>query len=273
MPRLLLCPPDHYGIEYEINPWMHRAHQEDRLRAAAQWQGLRDTLEGLGCILDFMLPQPRFPDMVFTANAGLVTGRKFIRSNFRHHQRQGEGAFFGQWFAEHGYEVVPLPEQLIFEGEGDALFSGDVLFCGYRFRSDIQSHQWLGEFLKCLVISLELADSRFYHLDTCFCPIAHDCAMWFPAAFDEYAQQAIRKHVPDLIEVSPGEAWRFACNAIVLDHVIVLPDGCAKICAALAGRGYRCHELPMSEFLKAGGACKCLALFLPQRPCNGARTV
>jgi N-dimethylarginine dimethylaminohydrolase len=265
MRRLLLCPPDHYGIEYEINPWMDRGHQADRALASEQWQRLRDTLASLECTLDLIAPQPHLPDMVFTANAGLVLGKKFIRSNFRHSQRQGETAFFEQWFAEHGYEIVPVLGQLIFEGEGDSLFSGDVLFCGYRFRSDIQSHQWLGEFLKCLVISVELVDARFYHLDTCFCPLGDGCAMWFPAAFDEYGQRAIRKHVADLIEVSPEEALRFACNAVVLGREIVLPDGCAKICAALSDRGYRCHELPMSEFIKAGGACKCLTLFLPQR--------
>ena len=26
MRDLLLCPPDYYGIEYEINPWMSVAH-------------------------------------------------------------------------------------------------------------------------------------------------------------------------------------------------------------------------------------------------------
>jgi N-dimethylarginine dimethylaminohydrolase len=162
---------------------------------------------------------------------------------------------------------VRLPEELIFEGEGDALFSGDVLFCGYHFRSDIQSHQWLGDFLKALVISVELVDDRFYHLDTCFCPLTRPAggALWFPAAFDEYAQKTIRDHVHPLIDVAPEEALRFACNAVVLGHDVVFADGCPKLRKALSDRGYRCHELAMSEFIKAGGACKCLTLLLPQR--------
>jgi len=264
MRRLLLRPPDHYGIEYEINPWMDRMCQADRRLAAEQWQRLRDTLRSLGCSVETIEPQPRLPDMVFTANAGLVIGKKFIRSRFRYRERQGESTHFERWFSEHGYEVVRLPEKLIFEGEGDALFSSDVLFCGYRFRSDIQSHQWLGEFLKCLVISIELVDARFYHLDTCFCPLGDGRAMWFPAAFDEYGQRAIREHVTELIEVSSDEALRFTCNAVMLGRDILLADGCTKLCATLSERGYRCHELPMSEFIKAGGACKCLTLFLPQ---------
>jgi N-dimethylarginine dimethylaminohydrolase len=265
MCRLLLCPPDHYGIEYEINPWMDRTRGANHALAMAQWQRLRDTLRSLGCVVELVKPRPALPDMVFTANAGLVVGPRFISSSFRHKERQGETAFYEQWFAEHGYEVVRLPEKRIFEGEGDALFSGDVLFCGYRFRSDIRSHQWLGDLLKCLVISVELVDARFYHLDTCFCPLSDGLAMWHPAAFDHYGQKAIRQHVEELIEVSPDEATRFACNAVVLGRDIVLPDGCAKLHAALSARAYRCHELAMSEFIKAGGACKCLTLFLPQR--------
>lgn len=270
MQNLLLCPPDHYGIEYEINPWMDRARKADQKLAAEQWQRLRDTLRSLGAGIEIIEAQPGLPDMVFTANAGLVVGRKFIRSNFRHRERQGEAAHFERWFAKGGCEIARMPENFVFEGEGDALFCGDVLLCGYHFRSDIQSHQWLGEFLKCLAISVELVDARFYHLDTCFCPLGDGRAMWFPAAFDEYAQRAIREHVSELIEVPADEALRFACNAILLDRDILLADGCPKVCGALAGRGYRCHELPMSEFIKAGGACKCLALYLDHEHHNGS---
>jgi N-dimethylarginine dimethylaminohydrolase len=166
---------------------------------------------------------------------------------------------------QRGYEVCWLPENLYFEGEGDALFGGDVLFCGYKFRSDIQSHRAVAGMLGCLVISVELVDPRFYHLDTCFCPLPNGGAFWFPLAFDEYGQRAIREHVPDLIDVSPEEATDFSCNAVVLERDIVLPEGAPQLVSKLQDRGYRCHELPMSEFIKAGGACKCLTMFMPQR--------
>jgi N-dimethylarginine dimethylaminohydrolase len=265
MRKLLLCPPDFYGIEYEINPWMHRSQNADAELARAQWQGLRDKLERLGGEIALVPPQPKLPDMVFTANAGLLVDDKFIPSHFRHAERQGEEAHFAQWFAHRRCKIVPLPEGMFFEGEGDALFCGDVVFCGYRFRSDIRAHQFIADELKCLVVSVELVDGRFYHLDTCFCPLNDKLAMWFPAAFDDYGQRAIRHHIPELIEVVPHEAARFACNAVVLDRDVVLPDGCVELCRELTKHGFRPHELPMSEFIKAGGACKCLTLFLPQR--------
>src|SRR5439155_1189759 len=141
--------------------------------------------------------------------------------NFRHKERAGEQPFFAEWMKQRGYEVRWLPENLYFEGEGDALFGGDVLFCGYKFRSDIQSHRAVADMLGCLVVSVELVDPRFYHLDTCFCPLPDGDAFWFPRAFDEYGQRAIREHVTDLIDVSPEEATHFSCNAVVIERDIV----------------------------------------------------
>jgi arginine dihydrolase len=262
MRNLLLCPPDFYGIQYEINPWMDRTHNALPILARDQWSRLRDTLESLGCHIELLPPQPGLPDMVFTANAGLVSGKRFIRSNFRFAERRGEEPYFEAWFAERGYDCVELPPERLFEGEGDALFFGEVLFCGYRFRSDIRSHQKLGEILGCLVVSVELIQERYYHLDTCFCPLPGFGAIWFPGAFDEYGQKAIQHQIPKLIDVSPAEAANFACNAIVLEQEVILPEKCPQLCAALHAQGYRTHELSMTEFLKAGGACKCLALFI-----------
>ena len=265
MRELLLCPPDFYGIEYEINPWMSRARGADTPVAQEQWKNLHATLSKLDFQIHLVKPQPRLPDMVFTANAGLTIGQKFIPSNFRHKERAGEAPHFARWMKEHGYEIAWLQKDYYFEGEGDALFGGDTLFCGYKFRSDITSHRAIADMLGCLVVSVELVDPRFYHLDTCFCPLPDGGAVWFPAAFDEYGQRAIREHVQDLVDVLPEEAMHFSCNAVVLERDIVLPEGAPTLVATLRERGYRCHPLPMTEFIKAGGACKCLVMFMPQR--------
>ena len=265
MRQLVLCPPDYYSIEYEINPWMSRDRAADIDLTKKQWQELHTKLASLHTEIHLVPPQPKLPDMVFTANAGLAVGRKFVPSNFRHEERSGEAPHFARFMEERGYEVVWLAPELYFEGEGDALFAGDALFCGYKFRSDIQSHGAVADIFGCLVISVELVDPRFYHLDTCFCPLPDGSAFWFPAAFDEYGQRAIRDHVPNLIDVAEEEAVFFSCNAVVLEQDIVLPAGATKLIAQLHERGYRTHQLPMTEFLKAGGACKCLTMFLPQR--------
>ena len=128
---------------------------------------------------------------------------------------------------ERGYEIIWLPNNLYFEGEGDALFGGDALFCGYKFRTDINSHRAIADIFGCLVISVELVDPRFYHIDTCFCPLPDGGAMWFPAAFDEYGQRAIRDRLPNLIDVPEEEAAGFCCNAVVLGQRH-RPAGCRQ---------------------------------------------
>jgi N-dimethylarginine dimethylaminohydrolase len=230
--------------------------------AGEQWTRLHDTLRVLGAEVEFVPPQPDWPDMVFTANAGLVSGQRFLLSNFRHAERQGEAAWFAKWFAESGYEVVRIRDDMAFEGEGDALFCGDRLFCGHGYRTDLAAHAAVAALLGCETVSLRLVNPHFYHLDTCFCPLDAGVVAWFPEAFDHESQQRVRAQVSATVEVTREEAWRFACNAVVLGRDIVLPEGCPKFQTALTTRGYHCHPLPMGEFMKAGGACKCLVLRL-----------
>ncbi|HEY2883372.1 MAG TPA: amidinotransferase, partial [Pirellulales bacterium] len=183
MPRILMCPPDYYGIEYEINPWMSRQRQSDRAVAIEQWKSLKNLLESSGAAVELLPPQQGLPDLVFTANAALIYRQIAVMARFHHVQRQGEVAFDEAWLAAAGFETRHVPDDLDFEGAGDALFCGDTLFAGYRFRSHARGHQQIGEMLSCRVIPLELVDPYYYHLDTCFCPLSAGQAIYFPPAF------------------------------------------------------------------------------------------
>ena len=262
-----MCPPDHYGIEYEINPWMDRARQADRAVAAQQWRQLKAILEEAGAQIHTMQPVEGLPDLVFTANAALIYGdasggKLAVLANFLHPQRQGETEHDERWFRDHGFAIERLPEQFAFEGAGDALFCGDTLFAGYRIRSDAAGHQQLGTMLACRVIPLELVDHYYYHLDTCFCPLDLETAIYYPAAFDQYGLKALHAHVPNLIAVEEEEARRFACNAVVVGRTVVTNTGCPKLHQELGARGFEPRATPLDEFVKAGGSAKCLTLRL-----------
>jgi len=261
MTAFLMCPPNYYGIEYEINPWMDIRHQSDSRLARAQWEKLYDLLKNkLSVNVELIKPAQGLPDMVFTANAGLIYEKQFILASFRHPQRRGESPHFRAWFEERGYRLHVLPQELFFEGAGDGLFFGENLFAGYRIRSDIRTHGIIGESLEKRVLSLELVDDRFYHLDTCFCPLDHERALYYPMAFDEYGRQVIERFVPKPLPVSDADALRFGCNAVVIERNVVLHQGCEELKALLGGEGFTVHELNLSEFLKAGGSAKCLTL-------------
>lgn len=287
-PTILMCPPDYYGIEYEINPWMSRSRASDSALAREQWRSLHDLLVSLGVDIHLITPVQGLPDLVFTANAGLVWQETVYLSRFRHAARQGETPVDAEWFAANGFRMVKLPGEtdvggrtshvsdqkphalpltthhspLCFEGAGDALFCGETLYGGYIIRSDARALQWVAGQMGCRVIPLQLVDPHYYHLDTCFCPLSTTEAIWYPAAFDEYAQKAVREHVPELIEVAPEEATRFACNAVVVKRHVVLNTGCPCLESSLRERGYAPHAIPLDEFIKAGGSAKCLTLRL-----------
>jgi len=257
-----MCPPDYYGIEYEINPWMNRQVASDSAESHRQWCALHETLRALGVKIERLEPVPGLPDLVFTANAGLVFHQTFISARFRYGVRQGETPYFDRWAQEHGYDVITLPEGLNFEGAGDALFCGEALFAGYRFRSDAKSHLWVGEVLGVEVLPLELVDPRFYHLDTCFCPLAPDAAIYYPGAFDDYGRSVLEDRIPHLIAVSGEEAVTFSCNAVVVGRTVIMNEETPKLARALREAGYTVRPLRLTEFIKAGGSAKCLTLRL-----------
>jgi N-dimethylarginine dimethylaminohydrolase len=261
-PSILMCPPEFYGIEYEINAWMNRDRPSDRSLAHAQWLALRSALETAGSRVAIMPAVEGLPDLVFTANAALIYRDLALLARFRHPERQGEEPHDESWLTAHGFRVERLPSGFNFEGAGDALFCGDTLFAGYRLRSDVRAHHWIGERIGCRVIPVELVDPYYYHLDTCFCPLAPGIAVYYPAAFDRYAAAAIEEHVPELIEVSRAEAQRFACNAVVVGQTVITNTGCPELHRALAARDFLPRETQLDEFVKAGGSAKCLTLRL-----------
>ncbi|HJU03932.1 MAG TPA: arginine deiminase-related protein [Nitrospiraceae bacterium] len=265
MSRLLVCPPDYFCIDYEINPWMRVSNAAHPERARAQWHGLMRVLEqDIGVLLERMQPVAGLPDMVFTANAGSVIGRRAVPSRFRHPERRREERYFEQWFRDHQYDVVLLDESIPFEGAGDLLGFPDIRFGGYRQRTDVRAYARLSEIFACEIIPLELIDPRFYHLDTCFCPLSGGELLYYPPAFDAYAQAVIRDRIGPSrrIVVPQADALRFACNAVCVGKHVVLPDGCPDTMHALAAQGYDPHPVPLDEFMKAGGSAKCLTLTL-----------
>jgi len=270
---LLMCAPKLYDVDYVINPWMTgNVHAASRERASAQWQQLHQALSRLAEIV-FVEPQPGSPDMVFTANAGLEREGTVVLSSFFHPERQGEEPHFCRWFHAAGYTVINMPATTRFEGEGDALFaetsSGTCLFAGYGQRTALASHEILHRTWHIPVISLELIDPRFYHLDTCFAPLEGGYVMYYPQAFSPASIAKIEvAYAPNKrIEVQETDALRFACNAINIGRHLILNQVSRELKAQLESLGFHTTQVDLSEFLKAGGAAKCLVMKLsPPQP-------
>ena len=264
--RILMCAPDHYDVDYVINPWMEgNIHKSSQDKAAEQWSKLNFVLNDIAKV-ELVKGQPGVPDMVFTANAGLVLGENVVLSRFFHPERQGEEPYFKQWFEDNGYNVFELPKDLPFEGAGDALLDreGRWLWAGYGFRSELDSHPYIAKWLDIEVLSLRLIDDRFYHLDTCFCPLTGGYLLYYPAAFDSYSNHIIEGRVPESkrIAIAEADAINFACNTVNVNQKVVMNKASKELQQRLNDAGFEVIETPLTEFLKAGGAAKCLTLRL-----------
>ena len=260
--HILMCEPVHYRIAYEINPWMRRSNRVVGPRALEQWRRLRERLEELGVALEFVEQAAETPDMTFTANAGVVIGERFVPANFRFPERQPEEEHFIRWFRQRGYAVETIHYPHYWEGEGDVLPGESQIFAGYRFRTEFRALDHLEEALSQELVRLELADERFYHLDTCLAPLGEGRALYEPAGFTPEARGLLADHFDDLIAVDHAESLRFACNALVIGNRVVMNTGCPTTVRALAERGLEAVETPTDEFIKAGGSVKCLTLML-----------
>ena len=276
-----MCAPTLYEVSYVINPWMaNHLGTASQSRAIAQWSALHQVLSTLATV-HLIDPAPGSPDMVFTANAGLARNGVVALSSFFHPERQAEEQHFRRWFVAAGYRILDLPRATPFEGEGDALFSpadslgGTRLWVGFGTRTLRSSHAalhalWPSDESNIAatephdIVGLHLIDPRFYHLDTCFAPLDDGSLLYFPDAFDVPSNALIDAfYTPaQRLAVDEADATCFACNAVNLGRTIVLNHISPKLRHRLEARGFTVIELALDEFLKAGGAAKCLVMKL-----------
>ncbi|HEY9219789.1 MAG TPA: arginine deiminase-related protein [Phenylobacterium sp.] len=274
-PLILMTDPAHYGVSYQINPWMRpEAWNDERARSARLASAsLCAALQAAGAQVEILPGQSGLPDMVFPANAAVVLDGIALLARFRHPERQGEEAPFRAEFEALRRrrlidEIVTLPEGVLHEGAGDALWdAGRQLFwTGHGPRSTQTSARVIADVFGQEVVPLELATDSFYHLDTCFCPLPGGEVLFFPPAFTEAGLRDICDFTTadQRLEASPEDAAAFCVNAVCLDRTIVMAKAPARLRAQLSERGYRVVEIDLAPFILSGGAAFCMTLRLDQ---------
>lgn len=266
--RFLMCPPTYFEVSYVINPWMQgNVAKAQASEAAKQWDALHAALSRRARV-ELVDAAPGLPDMPFAANAGVVYRDIFVPSRFRHEERRGEEAHFERWFEAAGYTLKRPPQGVYFEGAGDALLDRGVsrLWMGWGHRTDLASADALQTMLDIEVQPLRLADPRFYHLDTCFCPLTGGFLLYNPAAFDDASRARIEACVPAgrRLAVDADDAQAFACNAVDLGDAVVMNRASPALKQGLRALGFDTLEVPLGEFMKSGGSAKCLTLRLDE---------
>jgi N-dimethylarginine dimethylaminohydrolase len=273
MSSFLMTDPACFDVSYRINPWMQpKAWSAERLaEAKAGSAQLKAALQAAGAHVETVEAVRGLPDLVFPANAAVVLDGKVLLARFLHPERQGEEAVFRSAFLtlqKRGLvrDVVDLPQGVFQEGAGDAIWDADrkLFWVGYGQRSSKSSIAAIRETFGQDVAPLELASDRFYHLDTCFCPLAGGKLLYYPPAFTSQALAAIHARVPEAqrIEASHEEAGAFCVNAVNLDARVIMARAPASLRAKLRDRGYSLIEIDLDPFILSGGGAYCMTLRL-----------
>ncbi|MEX0929024.1 MAG: arginine deiminase-related protein [Balneolales bacterium] len=272
MPRpgqVIMVEPAYFSIDYVINPHMEgNVGKVDKEKALRQWGAVRDAFTRSGLTVHVLAGQPKMPDMVFSANHGLPyideQGNKHaIMSIMRSGHRRQEVPFAEQWYRQNGYEIHHLDpiEIKAFEGMGDALWHPGrrMLWGGYGFRTSPKAYDFISTRYQVSVLTLELKEPAFYHLDTCMCILDEETVLIYPQAFTADGLALIREAFKTVLEAGPREAEvNFVCNAASDGKNVIIQQGSPSIVDQLKHLGFAVREVETGEYIKSGGSVFCM---------------
>ncbi|WP_313318617.1 ornithine--oxo-acid transaminase [Gordonia sputi] len=256
-----MTPPSHYTVTYSINPWMDPSVPVDTELAMKQWESLRDIYRSLGHSVTLVDAQPGLPDMVYAANGGLVVDGKAVAARFLHPERAPEGEHYTAWLHTCGADAVHETAG-VQEGEGDFLLVGRRILAGTGFRTHPDTHAEVATITGLPVVSLELIDPRFYHLDTALGVLDDDTIAYFPDAFSTESRAVLADLFPDAIIATESDAVVLGLNLVSDGRHVVMTDAAPGLESRLRDAGYVPITVDLSELLKGGGGVKCCTLEL-----------
>ena len=257
---VLMCRPDHFTVSYRINPWMHPEDPTDTSLAVRQWEELHRVYLDLGFQVELIDPIPGLPDMVYAANGGFTLDGVAYGAKFQYDERGPEGPAYMDWFRGHGFQVAEPVS--VNEGEGDFLLVGDRILAGTGFRSDAASHDELRRLFGREVVTLELVDPSFYHLDTAIAVLDESNIAYLPKAFSPASLATLETLYPDAVPVNDEDAAVLGLNSFSDGRHVVIASRAVGFERSLRERGYEPIGVDLSELLLGGGGVKCCTLEL-----------
>ena len=264
--RYVMVRPDHFRIDYAINPYMDPADQPDPRWVRAQWVGLLSTIERLGGTVEVVPQRGDAPDMVYAMNLGLglvrPEGAHVVLSHMRYAERRMETLSAQPWFERSGRSTAYVGRDGVGAHleAGDVFAWGDALVAGYGPRTEELALKHLATDLGVRVRGVRITHPAMYHLDLAFCPLDDRRAMVAPGALDKPSASALLELVPEPLVLTDDEALTtFCANSIVIGRAVVMPaGGPERVKAQLADWGFEVVEVDVSEFHKGGGSIRCL---------------
>ncbi|MDR0218307.1 MAG: hypothetical protein LBI71_05395 [Enterobacteriaceae bacterium] len=263
--ELLMCKPDFFDIEYVINDWMDTENKVDKVLAKKQWDYVYDRLVERGVKVKIIEPVQGLPDMTFAGDCGMIHNNKFLASNFRHPERQGERQHYIDFLKNEGVEIHSVDPEVYFEGLGDVIYWEDSIIFGFGPRSDKEAVKAIRDTYPELKVrgELHIQDNTFFHVALAFSFIDKDTIIYYPEAFTPESRKYIENNFSRRIAVSEYDAKElFVCNNIPIGKDILLHDCTPEVENKINELGFNVVKCDMSEYLKSGGSLRCLVLKL-----------
>lgn len=248
----------YFDIEYKINPWMQEDVEISFDKANEQYNAIIQAFKDENIPYKISKPAP-YPDSVFIADSGFLINNIFICTNFKYKERQREVIYWQNFFQEQGYETVILPSSVLFEGTGDLIYTNSQVFLGHGIRTNLEAVKHIKPFIQKDIFPIELINDRFFHLDTCFFPIDDKNILLYKDAIAPESLKKLKEKY-NIITAEKKEAMNFALNIFRYEKTLFLNKGNPKTKKLLEEYGYKVAPLDLSEFIKAGGAIKCMTL-------------
>ncbi|GAA0563094.1 dimethylarginine dimethylaminohydrolase family protein [Paractinoplanes ferrugineus] len=255
----LMCPPEHFTVEYAINPWMDTTVPVDAALAVKQWDLLRTTLVDLGHTVHVLAPVAGLPDMVYAANGAFSVDGTVYGARFRYPQRADEAAAHRDFYetSQWSYQAA----EHVNEGEGDFAYlpeaHGGLILAGYGFRTDSKAHAEAQEMLGRPVVSLRLVDPAFYHLDTALAALDDHNVTYYPDAFSVSSQRVLAQLFPDAVLADRADAEAFGLNLVSDGRHVVLNTEATAMAEKVRAAGYHPVPVELTELKRGGGSVKC----------------
>ena len=261
----LMVEPNHFRVDYAINPFMDIHDQPDPLRTREEWLAIVAALGAAGAEVRVLPQLPEAPDMVYAMNLGLALAQEdgtghVVLSHMRHPQRRMETPAADTWFAAHGFSRRSIGREGVgahFEA-GDAFAWRGELVVGIGPRSEELALKHLAVDLGVSVRGFRITHPGMYHMDLGFCPLDGTRAMVCPAAYDAASAAALLDLVPEPLVLTEEEALTFCANSVVIGRTVVMPACPDRVRAQLEDWGFEVVIVEVGEFLKGGGAIRCL---------------
>lgn len=275
--HLLVSDANNFSVEQPINPY-YGTEKLDKIRAVREHNSVLELFRRANIKVTQVASPDNCQDGIYTANWALVRGQNAVLARLPN-ARKNEEDYAENVLRKLGKNVVRVPDNFKFSGQGDSLPVGKYLLAGSGFRSDPSAQSFAADHLGYELVQLQAIptldkygnpainsvtgwpDSFFYDIDLAVAVINENLIAYCPDALTEESNQKINALPVEKIIVSMEEAEKgFACNLVSTGETVIMSSKAPGLKNAIEAKGLKVLTTDITELSKGGGYIRCISL-------------